>query len=98
MVVGCSPCWGFSVAGKKNLYDLRNNLFGEFLRVVSEVCLWYVVMENVPGIITMRKGAVKNDIYQEFFDIGYSDLSVAILESAAYGVTQIRPINFFIAN
>ncbi len=68
------------------------------MRVVSEVRPWYIVMENVPGIITMKKGAVKDEICQAFVNIGYSNVSVAILESAAYGVPQIRPRTFFIAN
>uniref|UniRef100_UPI00343803D0 DNA cytosine methyltransferase n=1 Tax=Okeania sp. SIO2F4 TaxID=2607790 RepID=UPI00343803D0 len=98
LVVGGPPCQGFSVAGKRNPDDPRNNLFREFVRVVSEIRPWYIVMENVPGIITMKKGAVKEEICQAFVDIGYSNVSVAILESAAYGVPQIRPRTFFIAN
>lgn len=98
LVVGGPPCQGFSVAGKRNPDDPRNHLFREFVRVVSEICPWYIVMENVPGIITMKKGAVKEEICQAFVDIGYSNVSVAILESAAYGVPQIRPRAIFIAN
>ncbi|MEB3343104.1 DNA cytosine methyltransferase [Okeania sp.] len=98
LVVGGPPCQGFSVAGKRNPDDPRNNLFREFVRVVSEIRPWYIVMENVPGIITMKKGAVKDEICQAFVDIGYSNVSVAILESAAYGVPQIRPRTFFVAN
>jgi DNA (cytosine-5)-methyltransferase 1 len=55
-------------------------------------------MENVPGILTMQKGRVKEAILEEFQSIGYSNVSVAILESAAYGVPQIRPRAIFIAN
>lgn len=68
------------------------------MRVVSEIRPWYVVMENVPGILTMKKGAVLKAICEEFADIGYPNMSVAILESAAYGVPQIRPRAIFIAN
>ncbi|NEP87973.1 MAG: DNA cytosine methyltransferase [Okeania sp. SIO2C2] len=98
LVVGGPPCQGFSVAGKRNPDDPRNNLFREFVRVVNEIRPWYIVMENVPGIITMKKGAVKKEICQAFIDIGYSNVSVAILESAAYGIPQIRPRTIFIAN
>lgn len=98
LVVGGPPCQGFSVAGKRNPNDPRNYLFHEFIRVVSEIQPWYVVMENVPGILTMKKGAVKQAIFEAFNTIGYSAVSVAILESAAYGVPQIRPRAIFIAN
>lgn len=98
LVVGGPPCQGFSVAGKRDPSDPRNHLFKEFIRVVSEVKPWYVVMENVPGILTMQKGKVKEAILEEFESIGYPNVSVAILESAAYGVPQIRPRAIFVAN
>ena len=97
LVVGGPPCQGFSLAGKRNPNDPRNFLFREFVRVVSAIRPWYVVMENVPGIITMKKGAVKAAICEDFDEIGYH-VSIAILESAAYGVPQIRPRAIFIAN
>ena len=98
LVVGGPPCQGFSVAGKRDPNDPRNHLFQEFVRVVSEIRPWYVVMENVPGILTIRKGAVWSAICKAFDSIGYPHVSVAILESATYGIPQIRPRAIFIAN
>ncbi|WP_341740252.1 DNA cytosine methyltransferase [Microcoleus sp. CAWBG640] len=98
VVVGGPPCQGFSVAGKRDPNDPRNRLFREFVRVVSEIRPWYVVMENVPGILTIQKGAVKQAICEAFQEIGYPHMSVAVLESATYGVPQIRPRAIFIAN
>ncbi len=98
LVVGGPPCQGFSLAGKRDPEDPRNLLFREFLRVVAEIRPWYVVMENVPGILTMSQGAVKAAILEGFAAIGYDRVSIAILESAAYGVPQIRPRAIFIAN
>jgi DNA (cytosine-5)-methyltransferase 1 len=98
LVVGGPPCQGFSVAGKRDPNDPRNHLFREFIRVVSEIKPWYIVMENVPGILTMKKGMIKQEIIDGFASIGYPHVSVAILESASYGVPQIRPRAIFIAN
>lgn len=98
LVIGGPPCQGFSVAGKRNPHDPRNRLFYEFVRVVSEIRPWYVVMENVPGILTIKNGTVRQEICRAFASIGYSHVSIAILESAAYGVPQIRPRAIFIAN
>jgi DNA (cytosine-5)-methyltransferase 1 len=98
LVAGGPPCQGFSVAGKRDPNDPRNRLFREFVRVVSQVRPWYVVMENVPGILTMQKGAVKQAICEAFQEIGYPNMSVAVLESVTYGVPQIRPRAIFIAN
>jgi DNA (cytosine-5)-methyltransferase 1 len=86
------------VAGKRDPNDPRNKLFYQFVRVVSEVRPWYVVMENVPGILTMQKGKVREAIIEAFAAIGYPDMSVAVLESAEYGVPQFRPRAIFIAN
>lgn len=97
LVVGGPPCQGFSVAGKRKENDPRNYLFKEFIRVVSEIRPWYVVMENVPGILTMKNGVIKDNIFKAFQEIGYI-VSVAILETAAFGVPQIRPRAIFIAN
>jgi len=98
LVAGGPPCQGFSVAGKRDPDDPRNLLFQQFIRVVGELQPWYVVMENVPGILTMKKGEVKESIFAAFEEIGYESVSVAILESAAYGIPQIRPRAIFIAN
>ena len=98
VVSGGPPCQGFSVAGRRDPNDERNRLFREFVRVVKELQPHYVVMENVPGILTMQKGAVKEAIFEAFSDIGYGSISVAVLESATYGVAQIRPRAIFIAN
>lgn len=97
IISGGPPCQGFSVAGKRDPNDPRNRLFYEFVRVVSEIKPWYIIMENVPGILTLKKGKVKQAIVNAFESIGYST-SVAILESAAYKVPQIRPRAIFVAN
>jgi DNA (cytosine-5)-methyltransferase 1 len=98
LVIGGPPCQGFSVAGHRNPDDPRNRLFYEFVRVVDELKPWYIVLENVPGILTMENGKVKESIIEEFKAIGYDGMAVAVLESANYGVPQIRPRAIFIAN
>ncbi|MHC5676229.1 DNA cytosine methyltransferase [Nostoc sp.] len=80
LVIGGPPCQGFSVAGKRDHKDPRNRLFYEFVRVVSEIRPWYVVMENVPGILTIQNGDVKKAIIEAFESIGYPNISVAILK------------------
>ena len=98
LVVGGPPCQGFSVAGKRNPKDPRNRLFREFVRVVDEMRPHYFVMENVPGILTMSNGKVKEAILEAFEEIGYPGTSVAVLEAATYGVPQLRSRAIFIGN
>ena len=98
VVVGGPPCQGFSVAGKRDPNDPRNRLFREFVRVVDELRPDYFVMENVPGILTMKGGKVKEAILEAFAEIGYPNVSIAILEAASLGVAQIRARAIFIGN
>jgi DNA (cytosine-5)-methyltransferase 1 len=97
-VCGGPPCNGFSVAGFRRPDDPRNLLFKQFIRVVNLVKPWYVLMENVPGIVTMTGGAVMDEIIEQFEDIGYPKMSVRILEAADYSVPQLRTRAIFIGN
>lgn len=48
LVIGGSPCQGFSFAGKQlNFEDPRSVLFFEWLRICHEVCPDYFLLENV---------------------------------------------------
>jgi len=98
LVIGGPPCQGFSVAGKRDPNDPRNRLFEEFVRVVRDLQPDYFVMENVPGILTMSGGRVRDAILEAFEEIGYPGVSIAILEAADYGVPQFRSRAIFIGN
>lgn len=48
LIVGGSPCQGFSFAGKQlNFKDPRSSLFFEFVRILKEVKPKYFLLENV---------------------------------------------------
>jgi site-specific DNA-cytosine methylase len=48
LLIGGSPCQGFSIAGKKlNLEDERSKLFFEFVRLKNELNPKYFLLENV---------------------------------------------------
>lgn len=97
LVVGGPPCQGFSVAGKRDINDQRNFLFNQYVRVVREVQPYFFVLENVPGIITLKKGEFYHNIIREFEALGYN-VSVRIMEAADYGVPQLRTRAIFIGN
>lgn len=98
VVCGGPPCNGFSVAGRRNSEDPRNQLFNQFVRIVKLLKPWVVMMENVPGILTINKGSVKNEILHIFKASGYNNMSIRILEAATFGVPQLRTRAIFIAN
>lgn len=52
-IMGGPPCQGFSHGGKRQVYDERNSLVFDFMRLVCEMRPLIFVMENVPGMLSM---------------------------------------------
>ena len=96
LLVGGPPCQGFSIIGQRVLDDPRNALFREFVRIAGEILPRVVVIENVPGLATLRKGILLQEIGEAFQRMGY-EASCAELLAAQYGVPQMRWRMFFIA-
>ena len=97
LIAGGPPCQGFSVnAPVRSLDDPRNHLFKEFLRIVSEIRPKAVVIENVPGIVSLGKGTVVEQIYNTLHELGYK-VNHRILFAGHYGVPQLRFRTVFIA-
>lgn len=100
LIIGGPPCQGFSMAGRRRVYDLRNRLFEEFVRFVRIIQPEYFVMENVPGIGSMKNingGFVIEEIFKAFKDIGYA-VDCKILNSQNYSVPEARRRAVFIGN
>ena len=53
LMIGGPSCQGFSRAGRRDKSDPRNMLFGEYVRVISEIKPKYIVLENVEGFVDM---------------------------------------------
>ncbi len=83
------PCQGFSIIGSRVVWDKRNNLFKEVLRLASELRPRCVVIENVPGLVTLGKGAYLHAILGGLSAAGY-EASCAELLAAQYGAPQMR--------
>lgn len=61
LVVGGTPCQGFSIAGMRGgLLDERSNLCLTFVRLADEINAKYILWENVPGVLSMRDNAFGN--------------------------------------
>ena len=83
------PCQGFSIIGSRVVWDQRNNLFKEVLRLASELRPRCVVIENVPGLVTLARGAYLQAILEGLSAEGY-DAACAELLAAQYGAPQMR--------
>jgi DNA (cytosine-5)-methyltransferase 1 len=95
LLIGGPPCQGFSIIGQRQIWDPRNGLFQEFLRLATELHPKCVVIENVTGLATLNKGTVLRDIGRAFALAGYT-VDCAELLAAQYGVPQMRWRMFFI--
>lgn len=96
-LAGGPPCQGFSTAGRWNVTDSRNTLVFRMMDLVDELQPENVVIENVPGIRWMAKGAVLREITSRLSGLGYSS-SVLLLRAEEYGVPQRRRRVFILAS
>lgn len=83
------PCQGFSMIGSRVVWDERNNLFREVLRLAAGLQPRCVVIENVPGLVTLAKGAYLRAILEGLSELGY-EAACAELLAAQYGAPQMR--------
>ena len=97
LVAGGFPCQGFSMAGNRIVADPRNSLYLEMLEIVKEIKPDFVLMENVEGLRSMLDGKIEEKIIKDYSDIGYT-INVTVLNSADYGVAQLRKRVIFIGN
>ena len=89
VIVGGPPCQGFSISGKRNPDDPRNKLYRGFVRAVEHFKPKIFLMENVPNLISMDNGRLKDEIIKDFENLGY-DVKFKILLASDYGVPQSR--------
>lgn len=88
-VVGGPPCQGFSTVGIGDPKDKRNQLFREFVRIVKITNPYYVVIENVTGLLAKKNEKTLSDIFKIFAKLGYQ-LDVKVLSAENYGVPEKR--------
>lgn len=92
VVIGGPPCQGFSLAGKRNPDDVRNQLFKYYSSIVSLLHPKAFVFENVRLLTSMKTADGKlfiDCIFDSFSKAGYH-LSKKELNMADYGVPQSR--------
>jgi DNA (cytosine-5)-methyltransferase 1 len=88
-VAGGPPCQGFSMAGKGDAGDPRNNLFKDYLRVVGKVMPKSVIFENVPGFANRYGLGLRERLQGYLHKKGY-EIASGVLKASDYGVPQLR--------
>src|SRR6202043_259395 len=92
LLAGCPPCQGFSsmttLNGNRTISDPRNDLVGEYARLVEELNPRAIILENVPGL---KRDLRFDRLIRKLRKLGYSvDDSVQILDAANFGIPQHR--------
>lgn len=99
VVVGGPPCQGFSVFGKRDEEDPRNDLFKYYLNAIEILRPKYFVMENVPGLTTMYGGKVVEEIRKQVGNMKptkYRVVGPIFVNAVDFGVPQSRRRVIFI--
>ncbi len=95
IVLGGPPCQGLSLSGPRKFHDPRNRLFLSYVKLADQLKPYAFVLENVPGLVGLFGGKIKDAIIKEFTKIGY-DVKYDTLLAADFGVPQTRRRVFFV--
>lgn len=95
VLVGGPPCQGFSLAGPRSELDERNRLYEAMVKLAKFSSPKVVVLENVPGLLTLFEGKGAERIVRDFTELGYK-VEKKILYAPDFGVPQIRKRVFFV--
>jgi DNA (cytosine-5)-methyltransferase 1 len=97
LICGGFPCQDLSVAGRRaGLDGARSGLWFEFRRIVAELAPTWVLVENVPGLLSSNGGADLAVILRGLAELGYVG-AWRVLDSQHFGVAQRRRRVFLLA-
>lgn len=88
--VGCSPCQFYSIIrSDKNKSIQSKDLLIDFARFVDYYKPGYILVENVPGIITHRD-SILPAFLGKLKEIGYGKIVYRVVNMSNYGIPQSR--------
>lgn len=94
-LIGGPPCQGFSLIGKRNVEDPRNQLFSQFFRLVAETKPAFFVAENVLGILREENAKIIEAALSRL-PACYKVLAPIKVKASDYGAPTTRTRVFFI--
>ena len=99
VLVGGPPCQGFSMFGKRRFVntesydpttDLRNNLLESYIEIVKKLKPTWLIIENVPGLLSLDNGNYLRLLESRLVSNGYKNYEFRVINTASYGVPQKR--------
>ena len=98
VICGGFPCQDVSIAGKRaGLAGERSGLWSEFVRIIDELEPKWVVIENVPGLLSSNRGRDFATVIRWLAERGYG-VAWRILDSQYFGVAQRRRRVFIVGS
>lgn len=91
-IIGGPPCQAYSLLGrhdKRMEDDPRTRLYLQYGKFLQEFQPYGFVFENVPGLLSAKKGEHFRNLREYFNELGYS-LHYRMLDASDYGVLQTR--------
>ena len=92
ILTGGFPCQPFSVAGRRRGMgggDDRGELYWQISRLLGELAPRWVVLENVPGLLSIDGGRTFGTILGDLARLGYG-FAYRVLDAQHFGVAQRR--------
>ena len=97
IITGGFPCQDLSVGGRRaGLAGKRSGLFYEFARIIEETETEWVILENVPGLLSSREGRDMGAVVGTLAELGYG-CAWRVLDAKEFGVPQRRRRVFIVA-
>lgn len=94
VLIGGPPCQAYSLVGRASApggmdEDPRNDLYIQYARFLNKYKPKMFVFENVPGMLTAKKGVIWKRIQQRLKTVGYN-IEYKLVNSHDFGVLQNR--------
>lgn len=90
LICGGFPCQDLSVAGRRaGLAGERSGLFYEFMRLAAEFAPRWIILENVPGLLSSDGGRDMAIVTNTLAGLGYG-WAYRVLDSQYFGLAQRR--------
>ena len=98
LICGGFPCQDLSVAGcRAGLAGERSGLWWEFARILGELRPAWVLVENVPGLLSSHEGRDMALLLGSLAELGYG-WAYRVLDSQYFGVAQRRRRVFIVGH
>lgn len=90
ILVGCSPCQFYSIINTDKEHSLKTkDLLRNFARFIDYYKPGYVLVENVPGILT-NKQSIWPSFKKKLEELGYGKMLYKVIDMSYYGIPQSR--------